>query len=99
MYHTADREGRMIKENSMQDRLLKGMYGNCIGRLFLRVFISPTISKMVGRLLDTRASALIVPWFVRRHAIDLNEYEGYAMLTKRKMCLLVLATAGLAYTK
>lgn len=90
MYHTADREGRMIKENSMQDRLLKGMYGNCIGRLFLRVFISPTISKMVGRLLDTRASALIVPWFVRRHAIDLNEYEkqsyrSYNDFFKRKM--------------
>lgn len=56
----------------VQDRLLAWLYGHRAGRMLLRPMVSPWFSKAGGRLLDTRLSALAVPFFVRACGIDLT---------------------------
>lgn len=70
-----DRAGNKFEEASGQDRLLAFIYGHAFTRMLIRPFISPSVSKLGGKLLDSRLSALAVPRFVRKNHIDLNEYE------------------------
>lgn len=57
---------------SFQDRLLGWMYGHTAGRLLLKPLVRPGFSKLGGRLLDTRLSALAVRPFVYAKHIDLS---------------------------
>lgn len=58
-------------QNGLQDRLLAVLYGTVLGRLLLKVMISPAFSKLGGRLLESRLSALAIRPFVRANKIDL----------------------------
>lgn len=69
------REGNLIKEQTDQDQLLEWMYTHSIGRLALKPLVSPSFSKWMGRLLDTRLSSKIINRFVKSAGIDLSEYE------------------------
>lgn len=70
-----DRKGNKREEMSGQDRLLAKIYGHAATRLLIRPFVSPAISKLGGRILNTRISALAVRGFVKKNQIDLGEYE------------------------
>ena len=48
-----DRMGNVTVEENGQDKLLRHLYNDRGGRLCLRVLVSPWISKMAGRLLNT----------------------------------------------
>lgn len=76
MHLTADRVGRIEKENSMQDRLLEWLYAHGPGRMLLWLLVRPSVSKMGGRLLDSRISRLIIRPFIRSHSICMDEYKG-----------------------
>lgn len=54
---------------------LRFLYGTAPGRLALRVLVQPGVSRVAGRFLSSRASAWIVPCYIRRHGIDLNGVE------------------------
>lgn len=71
----ADRNGKRTETDSKQDIFLKALYTHRVGRAFLGWFIRPGVSKFCGRLLNTRLSALAVPWFVKKNHIDLDLYE------------------------
>lgn len=58
---------------SLQDRLLVVLYGTAPGRLLLRVMITPGFSKLGGRLLESRLSALAIRPFVHANKIDLSD--------------------------
>jgi len=58
---------------SMQERILSFLYDTVPGRFLLRPLVSPWFSRLGGRLLDTRLSALAVGPFVRANHIDLSE--------------------------
>lgn len=58
---------------SFQDRMLGWMYGHTVGRVLLKPLVRPGFSKLGGRLLDTRVSALAVKPFVHMNHIDLSE--------------------------
>lgn len=75
MHLVADREGVIVEEDSLQDRLLLWLYGRKAGRLILRPLISPVVSKLGGFLLRSGASRFLIAPFVRRHSIDLSQYE------------------------
>lgn len=75
MHLTADREGKVKEEHSMQDRLLECLYGHAAGRVLLRMLVSPVVSGLGGRILDSRLSALFVPLFIRCHSVEMAEYE------------------------
>ena len=58
---------------SRQDRALSLLYGTALGRRLLRVMIKPGFSRLGGRLLDCRLSALAVRPFVRAHDMDMTQ--------------------------
>lgn len=70
-----DRMGNVTVEENGQDKLLRHLYNDRGGRLCLRVLVSPWISKMAGRLLNTGFSARFVGDFVEKNKIDLSICE------------------------
>lgn len=75
MNKVADRQGNIQEENSLQDRFLAWMYGHLAGRILLRPLVTPAFSRIGGRVLSTRLSALAVKPFVRSNHIDLTLCE------------------------
>lgn len=73
--YTADRRGYVTENDSMQDRFLEKLYGSAPGRALLKPMVSPAVSEIGGRILDSRISALVVPAFIRHAGINLHEYE------------------------
>lgn len=76
-----DRQGNMKGKDNKQDRLLQAMYTTKAGRFIVSLLVHPCISKLGGRLLSTRLSALAVPIFVRANNIDLSQFENRRFLS------------------
>lgn len=76
MHLVAERGGRVTREDSLQDRVIGGLYNHALGRLLLRPLTSPQISKAVGALLSTGPSRVLVAPFVRSHGIPMEDYEA-----------------------
>lgn len=92
MHLTADRKGNIIEENSLQDRFLQVLYGSRIGRMLLKPMVSPVVSRVGGKLLDTGVSRILIRPFIRSHSIDMTDYEdrrftSYNDFFKRKLAL------------
>lgn len=90
MNYVSDRQGRITREYSMQDRILGGLYQNALGRIFLMPLISPAFSKICGKALDSGISKILIFPFIKSHSIDMNEYEqknykSYNDFFKRKL--------------
>ena len=75
MNRTADRNGNIKEEHSIQDRFLEWMYGHAAGRILLRPLVCPAFSRLGGLMLSTRLSALFVRPFIRLSEIDMSDYE------------------------
>ena len=69
------RDGTLIEDNSGQERLLKKLYGNMVGRFFLKLLICPFVSKVAGAFLSTGASRFLNRRFIENNNIDMSEYE------------------------
>lgn len=61
-----------MKKESITVRFL---YKTPPGRLCLKLLTRPFISRTAGRFLDSRLSWWLVPLFIRKHGIDMSEYE------------------------
>lgn len=70
------REGKTIRKNDGQDRLLAALYGCLPGRMLVKLLIHPAISRVGGAFLDSRLSAWLISPFVRGNGMDLSCYEG-----------------------
>lgn len=70
-----DRTGNITIEDSGQDRFLKWMYTNRMGRLALKILVLPLVSKLGGRFLDSRCSKAFIKPFVKWQGISLELYE------------------------
>lgn len=57
------------------DVLLQFLYGTALGRFILRILVSPWISNLVGKFLDTRLSTILIKNFVLNNDINLIEFE------------------------
>lgn len=75
MYLVADREGNIQEETGIQEKILRFLYKTKAGRCLLKPLVSPAVSKLGGWLLETHASAALIPAFVRRTGIDMSQYE------------------------
>ncbi len=75
MRWTADRKGKIEKEWSMQDCLLEGLYRHRAGRMLLKPLLSPHVSRIGAKVMDAGASAFLIPFFIRHHAIAMEDYE------------------------
>lgn len=74
MHYVADRRGKLIKENSMQDRFLRVLYGHVFGRMLLRPLVLPGVSRLSGKIMDSKASCVLIPRFIRKHSIQMDDY-------------------------
>lgn len=85
-----DRHGNVKGKDSSQDLLLKKMYGNPVGRMLIKPLVSPMVSKIAGRVLDSAFSKILIPPFVRANHIDLSqcqkrEFTSYNDFFTRKL--------------
>lgn len=74
MYYM-DREGHRIKKTTSQDKFLKFVYTHTATRVLMRPLLLPAVSRLGGKLLNTKVSAVFAGLFARTHGIDLNKYE------------------------
>ena len=70
-----NREGDITIEENSQDRVLKLLYGNIVGRAFLNVITKPFLSKVVGNALSTKLSSKLVNSFIKTNNINMYECE------------------------
>lgn len=71
----ADRNGKRWEESSSQDRFLEKLYGSVPGRILVKILVHPVFSKAGGWLLDTSASRMLIPGFIRRHKLNPGQWE------------------------
>lgn len=55
--------------------LLRFLYGTVPGRALLKLFVQPAFSKLGGRLLSSRVSGWIVPYYIRKYHIEMKNVE------------------------
>lgn len=55
--------------------LLKFLYGTIPGRMLLRLLVQPKISKAAGAYLSSGASKWLVPYYIRKHRIDMSDID------------------------
>lgn len=55
--------------------LIRFLYHTVPGRSILKIVVQPRVSKKVGVFLNSRISRWLIPLFVRRNRINLQEYE------------------------
>ena len=70
------RDGIVRVENDGQDRILSKLYGSCLGRAMLKPLTAPTISKLAGSFLSTKASKFLIDPFIKSNRIDMRQYEA-----------------------
>ena len=75
MYYM-DREGHRIKKTTSQDEFLKFVYTHTATRVLMRPLLLPAVSRLGGKLLNTKVSAVFAGLFARTHGIDLNKYQA-----------------------
>ena len=76
-----DREGNKTEATTNQDRFLKFVYGHTVTRGLMKPLVSPVVSRLGGRFLDSRLSALGISSFVKNNHIDLSQYEKQEFAT------------------
>lgn len=69
------RNGTIVNQKTDQDRLLAVLYGSIGGRLLLKPLVHPAISRLGGRILSSGASRLLIQPFIRKHRIDMSQFE------------------------
>ena len=55
--------------------VLRFLYRTVPGRMLLKLLVRPKFSKAVGHYLSSRASRWLVPYYIRKHKIDMNNVE------------------------
>lgn len=55
--------------------VLRFLYETMPGRLFLKVMVSPGVTKMMGYFYETKFSKIFIPGFIRKNQIDMEEFE------------------------
>ncbi len=55
--------------------LIRFLYRTAPGRLLLKPLVHPRVSRLAGRFLSSGASRWMVPFYVKRHGIDLSGIE------------------------
>lgn len=75
--HHGSGEQETIRNNAAAgDSLtLRFLYRTAPGRLLLKLLIQPKVSEAAGRYLSSRASKWLVPYYIRKHDIDMEGVE------------------------
>ena len=55
--------------------MIRFLYGTMTGRAILSLLVRPIVSRKIGKFLDSKFSRWMVPLFIRKHHIDMKDYE------------------------
>ena len=70
------RDGTIKDLGAGQDKMLNNLYGKPLGRMLLKPLLAPPVSKLAGKLLDSKLSKPLIDPFVKGNEIDLSQYEA-----------------------
>lgn len=70
-----DLNGKIVKNKTGQDKLLDFLYTNFVGRMLLKPLVQPKTSELAGKLLSTNFSTLLIPSFIKKSGICMDEYK------------------------
>ena len=68
------RDGTPVESYDGQGGIIRFLYGTSLGQFLLKPLIRPGFSRFMGRLLSCRISRWIVPGFIRRNRISMEDY-------------------------
>lgn len=71
----ADRQGKVMQSDTGQDRFLRVLYGTTAGRLLLKPLTMSWVSVLAGKFMDSPVSARLIPGFIKKNGIQMNDYE------------------------
>lgn len=69
-----DLQGNKIEKETKQDRLLHEIYTSAVGRGVMKLFVNPVISSLGGLVLNSRLSTLLIPEFIKKNKINMEDY-------------------------
>lgn len=70
------RNGDTVTVSGGQERILSFLYGTAPGRLLVKPLTAPWISRLAGAFLSTGASRFLIRPFIRKHNIDMTQFEA-----------------------
>ena len=70
-----DRAGKEYKVSTSQDRFLRFLYTNRIGKHLLKFMISDKLTRLIEWYMNTRISTLKIDPFIKKNNINISDYE------------------------
>lgn len=70
-----DLNGKLVKYNGGQDKVLSYLYTNIWGRMMLKPLVKPQISKLAGQYLSSAHSVNMIEPFIQKNNIDMSSYQ------------------------
>lgn len=68
------RSGNLIETYDNEGKIISFLYTTPLGRIFLKIMISPIISKACGLVLSSKLSTLLINPFINKNNMDLSDY-------------------------
>lgn len=56
--------------------MLRFLYNTILGRMLLKLLVHPQISRLAGNFCDSRISKFLIPGFIRKNHINMDEFEN-----------------------
>lgn len=70
-----DRAGKEYKVSTSQDRFLRFLYTNRMGKHLLKFMISDKLTRLIELYMNTRISTLKIDPFIKENKINISDYE------------------------
>ncbi|HPU63559.1 MAG TPA: phosphatidylserine decarboxylase, partial [Mobilitalea sp.] len=70
-----DRKGNKYKQDDAQNKILKFLYKNKVGRIILKQLINPWVTNLSEIVMNSPFSRMFIPLFIKKYKIDMNEFE------------------------
>ncbi len=70
-----DRDGKEYNISTNQDRFLRFLYTNRLGRSLLKIMISEKVTNLIEWYMNTRISTLKIDGFIKENHIRISDYE------------------------
>ena len=70
-----DRDGKEYDISTNQDRFLRFLYTNRLGRSLLKIMISEKVTNLIEWYMNTRISTLKIDGFIKENHIRISDYE------------------------
>lgn len=64
-----------MTNNYQPNMALRFLYNTAMGRCFLKGLVSPAFSKFIGRILDGKISKILIPSFIKKNNIEIDDFE------------------------